>query len=243
MLAAMNPPSAAAPALESSPATGDIPDYLSRTYRWAYLSRRTLPWLDQPLVVSAILWGNAGRLMRAAVAEFEPGHRVLQAACVYGAFSRLLAERVGGAGALEVVDVAPLQVANLRRKLGGLSQVSARRADLAEPDGVGEGLRDGVCCFFLLHEVPPDARARIVDNLLAAVLPGGKVVFVDYHRPHRWHPLRPVMAQVFRRLEPYAPSLLGTDIEALSSRSGAFEWKKTTVFGGLYQKLVGIRRD
>ncbi len=217
-----------------------IPPYLSRTYTWAYLSHRTLPWLDRPSVVSAILWGNAGRLMRAAVSEFAPGERVLQAACVYGGFSPMLAEQVGTSGALDIVDVAPIQLANVGRKVAGLPQVRLVHRDLADPGEVGG--YEGVCCFFLLHEVPPPARSRIVDNLLAAVRPGGKVVFVDYHRPRRWHPLRPVMAQVFRWLEPYADSLLDAPIESLSPSAGEFEWRKTTSFGGLYQHVVAIRR-
>ena len=236
-----DPPSLLGPAAPGARAA--IPLYLSRTYTWAYLSRRTLPWLDRPLVVSAILWGNAGRLMRAAVAHFAPGQKVLQAACVYGDFSRMLAERVGPRGRLEVVDVAPIQLANARRKLAGLPQVRLRRADLAEPGARGaDGASDGVCCFFLLHEVPASQRARIVDNLLGAVRPGGKVVFVDYLRARRWHPLRPVMAQVFRWLEPYAPSLLGVEIASLTPRAGQFEWQKSTSFGGLYQQVVAVRR-
>ena len=49
-----------------------LPDYLRNTYSWAYLDHRTVPWLDRPVVVSAILWGNASRLMDAAVREFAP---------------------------------------------------------------------------------------------------------------------------------------------------------------------------
>ncbi len=221
---------------EASP---HLPHYLTSTYTWAYLNRHTLPWLDRSLVVSAILWGNAGRLMRAAVAEFQPGQRVLQAACVYGGFSAMLAERVGAGGALEVVDVAPIQIANVRRKLARHPQAQARVADLALPI---EQHHDGVCCFFLLHEVPHEQRARIVDNLLAAVAPGGVAVFVDYHRPHRLHPLAPVMRQVFRHLEPFAESLLDAPIASLSPRAAAFEWSHRTVFGGLYQHVVARRK-
>lgn len=228
------------PALRPAGADDPVPLYLRRTYSWAYLDHRTLGWLDRPLVVSAILWGNARRLMRAAVAEFRPGSRVLQAACVYGDFSALLAARVGAEGRLEVVDVAPLQVANARRKLAHLAQATVRRGDLAAacPDAAAY---DGVCCFFLLHEVPPSTRARIVDHLLEAVAPGGKVVFVDYHRPQPRHPLRWVMSLVFRWLEPYADSLLDADIPALSARAGEFSWRKRTLFGGLYQIVVGER--
>tara|TARA_R110001583_G_scaffold181927_3_gene339384 strand:+ start:11995 stop:12696 length:702 start_codon:yes stop_codon:yes gene_type:complete len=228
------------PPTESAASADVLPDYLRETYTWAYLSHRTLPWLDRSLVVSAILWGNAGRLMRAAVAEFSPGQRVLQAACVYGVFSPMLAARVGENGTLDVVDVAPIQIANVRRKLAAHTHARARLADLSEP--LGSKTYDGVCCFFLLHEVPEDQRRKIVDNLLAAVEPGGKAVFVDYHRCARWNPLAPVMNLVFRTLEPYAPSLLDTPIESMSGRAGEFDWTHRTLFGGLYQHVVAIRR-
>lgn len=224
---------------QTPPDAHAIPEYLSSTYTWAYLNHRTLPWLDRSLVVSAILWGNADRLMKAAVAEFTSGQRVLQAACVYGELSPMLARRVGPEGALDVLDVAPIQIANVRRKLSTLPQARAQQADLTQPL---DTTYQGVCCFFLLHEVPEDQRARIVDNLLAAVEPGGKALFVDYHRPRRWHPLGPVMNLVFRWLEPFAPSLLDVPIESLSARAGEFTWQRHTVFGGLYQHVVATRK-
>jgi SAM-dependent methyltransferase len=226
------------PAAVTPPGLRPLPDYLHRTYAWAYLNRRTLPWLDRGPVVSAILWGNARRLMQGAVAEFGTGQAVLQAACVYGDFSARLARQVGRSGRLEVVDVAPLQVANARRKLAPLPQARARVGDLTHPLA---RTYDGVCCFFLLHEVPEHLRRRVVDNLLAAVAPGGKAVFVDYHRPAPWHPLGPIMDIVFRHLEPYAPSLLDAPIAALSPRSGDFAWHRRTLFGGLYQHVVAVR--
>lgn len=242
MLAVMKSPISDLSLLPPVAAPGTVPGYLSRTYHWAYLNGRTLPWLDRSLVVSAILWGNAGRLMRSAVDEFACGQKLLQAACVYGPFSRLLADRVGSRGALEVVDVAPIQVANARRKLEGVAGARVRQADLSLPESVARDAWDAVCCFFLLHEVPPVERACIVHNLLGGVRPGGKIVFVDYHRMARWHPLRPIMALVFRRLEPFAESLLDLDITTLSPRGSAFTWIKTTCFGGLYQKVVGLRQ-
>jgi ubiquinone/menaquinone biosynthesis C-methylase UbiE len=194
--------------------------------------------LDRPAVVSAILWGNARRLMDSAVTEFAPGSHVLQTACVYGDFSARLARRVGPAGRLEVIDVAPLQIDNCRRKLAAYPHVRLRVVDASRHDGEGY---DGVCCFFLLHEVPEDYKHRIVDRLLASLRPGGKAVFVDYHRPRRSHPLRPVMRLVFRRLEPYAEALWRREITSYATRAGDCEWRKETYFGGLYQKTVAVR--
>jgi SAM-dependent methyltransferase len=216
------------------------PSYLRDIYTWCYLTPRNVSWLDKQFVVSAILWGNAHRLMTAAVAEFKPGSKVFQAASVYGKLLPMLAKRVGEQGRLDVVDVAPLQVNNAKSKLQGLENASVRRADLAE-EPIAKAAYDGVSCFFLLHEVPQDVRSKIVDNLLQAVKPGGKIVFVDYHRYAWWHPLRFIMAGVFKWLEPYAPSLLKQDITKISAQGPAFTWTKRTKFGSLYQIVIGTR--
>lgn len=227
------------PAVELDAGTA-LPDYLVRTYSWAYLRPHSLRLLDRHLVVNGILWGNYHALVRAACAEFARGDRVLQAASAYGNLSSCLATQIGGEGFLDVIDVAPLQVAHCRRKLAGRDNVQVRVADASIPGATGY---DGVCCFFLLHEVPDLQKRRIVNALLAAVRPGGKVVFVDYHRPLRWHPLRPVMAAVFRWLEPFAKSLVSRSIIDFAERPQDFEWRKNTRFGALYQVVVVKRQN
>jgi SAM-dependent methyltransferase len=223
--------SAALQAAEAPP----VPAYLRERYAWAYLWPASLRVLDRPLVVSGILWGNYARLKRAALDEIRAGQRVLQAACVYGDLSPDLAARVGAEGRLDVVDVAPIQVANCRRKLAAFPNARARHADAAAPGG---GPYDAVCCFFLLHEIPDEYKGGVVDGLLGSVAPGGKVVFVDYHRPHRLHPLRLPTGLVFDLLEPFARTLWHREIRSLAGAAGRFVWRKQTYFGGLYQKVV-----
>lgn len=222
---------AAPAARESVP----LPDYLVETYAWAYLRPRAVRILDRPAVVNGILWGNYRRLVTSACSEFVHGQRVLQAASVYGDLSSRLATRLGPRGFLDVIDIAPLQVDHCRRKLAAHRNVRVRVADAADP---GESGYDGACCFFLLHEVPDAHKRLIVDALLAAVRIGGKVVIVDYHRPERWHPLRPVMAAVFRWLEPFAAGLLRSQVHELASAHRSFHSRKETRFGGLYQKVI-----
>jgi SAM-dependent methyltransferase len=215
-----------------------LPDYLVRTYWWAYLTPTSLRLLDNSLVLTAILWGNLPRLVRAACDEFQPGDCVLQAASAYGNLSPELAAQVGSHGRLDVIDIAPLQVAHVQRKLRGFPQARARVADATEPV---DGVYDGVCCFFLLHEIPDAEKRAAVDALLAAVEPGGKVVFVDYHRAVRWHPLRAPMGLVFRWLEPFAYGLVDREVHSFASAPYDFVWSKETFFGGLYQKVVAVR--
>jgi len=215
-----------------------IPDYLRRTYGWAYLDPRTLRLLDHELVVDAILWGNYRRLVRAACAEFRPGEQVLQAASVYGSQPAKLADRLGPTGRLEVIDVSPLQVEHLRRKLASRANVSVRLADASAP---GSQARDAVCCFFLLHEMPDSYKRRVVGALLACVKPGGRAVFVDYAAPRWYHPLRGVMMLVNRFLEPYAASLWRHPIAGFADEAACFRWRERRLFLGLYQVVVAER--
>ncbi|SEQ96357.1 Methyltransferase domain-containing protein [Faunimonas pinastri] len=212
-----------------------VPEYLKNTYRWAYLDARTAPILDRHLVVQAILWGNADRLMDRAIAEFSPGDHVLQPAAVYGNFSQRLAAHLGPEGRLQVSDIAPLQVALTRRKLAAYPNAKVVRANAASP---ASGTYDGVCCFFLLHEVPGPFKRQIVNSVLASLQPGGKAVFVDYHRPGRFHPLRPIMKAVFHLLEPFAEELCASEIRKYADGAEGFAWSKETAFGGLYQIVI-----
>ncbi len=214
-----------------------LPAYLEDVYSWAYLSPRNLALLDRPWVVSAILWGNYRKLVRATLAEVQPGERVLQPACVYGDFSPRLATHVGPAGSLHVADVAPLQVANCRRKLRPYPNARACVRDAADLDGD----YDAVSCFFLLHELPDGYKRKVVDALLGCVVPGGKVIFVDYHRPHGAHPLKPAMSLVFDKLEPFAKALWKRDIRDFAGEPERFSWGKQTYFAGMYQIAVARR--
>lgn len=227
--------SATVPDAEALP----LPDYLVKTYTWAYLTPASLVILDNPVVMTAILWGNLPRLVKAACDEVGPGQRVLQTANAYGNLSVELAEAVGRGGRLEVVDIAPIQVEHCRRKLAGFPQARVRRADAANPGG---GHYDAVCCFFLLHEVPDSYKGAVIDGVLRSVAPGGKAVFIDYHRPQPWHPLRGVMNMVFRTLEPYAFGLIDAEIRDFAGDAESFTWSKETFFGGLYQKVVAVNQ-
>lgn len=225
--------------IDATAAEPAVPDYLKQTYTWAYLHPSALLAFDRPLVVSAILWGNYGRLLRATLEELRPGQSVLQPACVYGDFSQRVAAFLGHEGRLDVTDAAPIQVENCREKLAAFPHATARLRDATEPC---PDVYDAVCCFFLLHELPEDYKQRVVEALLGAVRPGGKAVFVDYHKPHPLHPLKAVMSVVFDTLEPFAKGLWQREIADYADDSAQFSWSKQTFFGGLYQKVVARRR-
>lgn len=96
---------------------------------------------------------------------------------------------------------------------------------------------DRALLFFLLHEQPLEVRRATLAEAMRAVRPGGRIVIVDYHRPHRLNPLRAPMAGVLRALEPYALDLWWHEIGEWLPRAPA-ALRKALLFGGLYQLVV-----
>jgi len=221
------------------PSTTGVPAYMHEVYCWAYLNPSNVKLLDREIIVSLILWGNSQRLKQALLMEITPKTTVLQAAHVYGTLIPEIASKLSHSGQLEVVEVSPLQAAICREKLRAFPQAVVRISDVAT---LRTQPRDLVSCFFLLHEIPCDYKRAVVNTLLAHVVPGGKAVFVDYHKPARLHPLRGVMNLIWHKLEPFTIELVDTEIKSVAEDNSAFTWSKETFFGGLYQKVVATRR-
>jgi ubiquinone/menaquinone biosynthesis C-methylase UbiE len=226
---------AEAPGLAVQPVA--VPAYLTQTYWWAYVHPRAVRVFERQWLVNLILWGNFGRLRDAALGalgETLPG-RTLQVACVYGDLTQKLAARIPADGSLDVVDVLPVQLANLARKLPSDAKVGLLLGDSAALD-IASGTYDRALLFFLLHEQPAEVRRNTLAEALRVVRPGGRVVIVDYHRPGPLNPLYWPMKGVLSALEPFALDLWEHELsEWLPDAAGHTNPDKILSFGGLYQ--------
>ena len=229
--------------IAGSAASLPVPSYLQEVYWWAYVHPRAVRLFEREWLVNMILLGNYARLRDAALAEIgcPAAGRILQVACVYGDLTVRLNEQIAGDGTLDVVDVMPIQLRNLQRKLPPDTKARLVHGDSTALE-FADGSYDQVLIFFLLHEQPLAGRRRTLAEAVRVVKPGGKIVLVDYHRPHGWHPLRSAMRAVLRRLEPFALDLWGAELEEyLPSGVKIAAARKQTYFGGLYQKVVFTR--
>ncbi len=220
-----------------------IPEYLQKTYWWAYVHPRAVRIFEREWLVNLILFGNYPKLRSLALDEIGPqaSGRTLQVACVYGDLTPRLRDRHGADGALDVIDVLPIQLQNLQRKLGSDTSVSLFQYNSAAL-GFADGSYDRVLVFFLLHEQPESTRRATLAEAFRVVKPGGKVIIVDYHRPSKWNPLRLPLLALLRRLEPFADDLFQHDLETyFPPNSQPSALRKQTFFGGLYQKIVVTR--
>lgn len=224
----------------SASAAPPVPRYLEQVYWWAYVHPKAVHLFEREWLVNAILFNNYGRLRDAALADLgQTVHgRTLQIACVYGNLTPRLQARLAGDAQLDVVDILPVQLANLRKKLPADERITLKQSDATALDSA-DAQYDQVLLFFLLHEMPEAVRRQTLSEAMRVLKPGGRMVIVDYHRPVKLHPLRPLMRQVFRHLEPYAMDLWGHEIESfLPADRPPLAIEKKTYFGGLYQKLV-----
>jgi ubiquinone/menaquinone biosynthesis C-methylase UbiE len=221
-----------------------IPSYLDVHYWWAYVHPNAVRVFERQWLASAILWGNYARLRDAALIDLGarlPG-RTLQVACVYGDLTTRLCRRVAaGSGTLDIVDILAVQLKNLREKLPADAPARMLRmdsADLKLPDAV----YDRAIVFFLLHEQPEGYRKRTMSELFRVVKPGGRIVIVDYARPHWWNPIRYVLGPVLTALEPFAHDLWRDDITAWMPKPWSERpLDRELLFGGVYQKIVITR--
>lgn len=220
--------------------SSEVPDYLTETYWWAYIHPRAVRLFDRMAVANLILFGNYRRLRRAALDALGLPIRgkTLQVACVYGDFTPAVALQLAGDASLDVVDVVPMQLQNLSRKLPAESPVSLYCRD-SSALGFEAASYDQAIIFFLLHEQPDTVRRKTLEEVLRVVKPGGRVVIIDYHRPHWLNPLRLLMRPLLTRLEPFALDLWKEEVRHWCPQDVADERvQKTTFFGGLYQRIV-----
>jgi ubiquinone/menaquinone biosynthesis C-methylase UbiE len=229
---------------ESMPALDiQAPYYLTAHYWWAYVHPRAVWLFERQWLVNLILWGNYRRLRNAAMAELGdvlPG-ATLQVACVYGDLTRTLIGPVAaGGGRLDIVDVLPMQLENLRGKLP--AGAPARLVEMDSADlKIADASYDQALLFFLLHEQPRAYRERTLSEVLRVVKPGGKIVIVDYALPRWWQPLRYLWRPLLAVLEPFALDLWRHEIVDWLPAGTGISWRKQSFFGGLYQKVVITR--
>jgi len=218
-----------------------IPDYLTRVYWWAYVHPRAVSLFERQWLVNLILWGNFAGLRDAALGALDQGAqgRTLQIACVYGDLTPRMVERLSPGARLDVVDILPIQLRNLAAKLVNANSVTLIHGDSAALP-CASAHYDRALLFFLLHELPEEVRRRTLAEALRVVRPGGKLIIVDYHRPHLLHPLHLPMAAILGALEPFALDLWRHEITHwLPAIPAVAAISKRTCFGGLYQ-IVSI---
>ena len=163
-----------------------IPLYQREFYSWLYESPRLTRWLDNQRLLNVLTFGFSSKMLRSCAGEIAVSSDVLQMGATFGDQIGVAAAKVGIYGHYDLLDVSMVQLRHQRNKYCYLYPfMRFVNGDASEPP---KRKYDVVICYMLLHEVPSATRARIVNNALDCLKPGGKAVFVDYNNSLVWHP-------------------------------------------------------
>ena len=199
-----------------------LPKYLTAIYGRIYENLKVSSFLDNPRLLKIFTLGNSSRLIDAALKEIKQSQKVLQIGATFGDQIEQTADRAE--------EKYKYLYSNMR----------FLRHDGREP--LSEKY-DVVLVYMLLHELPILSKIQVVNNALSCANENGRVVFIDYHNPGKWHPLRYFVRMFNRLYQPFAEKLWDREIYTLADKKNSFFWRKKTYFGDMYQKAVASRKD
>ena len=224
---------------------GGYPGYYLQKFHFqsdGYLSGPSAGRYDHQVEV---LFGGAAAAMRrqalvplkAALARRGAG-RLLDIGCGTGSFLR---EVKANHPRLQVtgLDLSPYYLAVARQKLRPWSR--ARFVEgTAETMPFGDEQFDAVSCIYLFHELPPEVRRAVVDEVRRVLRPGGVLVFVDSLQTGD-EPDYDAMLEYFPVAfhEPYYASYLEEDLDRLWGAGFSREARLPAYFS----KVLSYRRN
>lgn len=221
-----------------------LPVSVAGIYDWLYSNKDVYSFLDNDLFVNFITLGFHKKLVDSLLKEIKPNSHVLQLGCTFGLQMENVAYQIDEDGTYTIIDNNNKQIKRCLKKYEFLfNNMKFKFADAA--NFKIEQKFDCVICYNLLHELPPLSKVNVVCNALNSLNSGGKAIFIDYHNPAKYHPLRYFMRMFNRLYQPFAEKLWERSIDSYAQNVNVadYTWTKTTFGLGMYQKVVATKRN
>lgn len=193
------------------------PIYLVRYYWWAYLWQPAVWFFDHQVIINAILFGQYKKLMSATLSCVKtiPNGEILQLTCVYGSLTQNLLKKVFPR-CIHIADVADVQLKKICDKTSNDKHLIHTRMN-AEQLAYKDNAFSAMVLFFLLHEMPLEARHRVLSECMRVLSLNGMLIWTEYaplpskHILYRFYPSRFILT----RLEPFLSGFWDDDILSL----------------------------
>ncbi len=228
------------------------PEYLARNYWWAYIWDFSIWFWDHEPLVNMILFGNYKKLVKKTLERFKriKPNKTLHITAVYGSITPDLAKQLKGdnkQGEYHLIDITQGQLDTAAKKLRAQPETQDQVDNLvrmnAENLSYDDNSFDASLIFFLLHELPPEARQNVLAEAVRVTEPGGHLIITEYGertKTHFFHTFWP-SRKILGFFEPYVPGFISEDLDAVLAECAAKTGKKVVnthkelVFKGFYR--------
>lgn len=227
-----------------NPITKKLPAYLDFIYGHIYNNPDVCKKEDSFFACNKRTFFQYETLVKALNKEIKPNTDVLQLGISFGYQIKETALNIGTLSKYNILDICENEIKRASNKYSKeFTNLSFLHEDARSFKS--DTLYDTVICFMLLSQMPSASKQKVINNALSLVGKGGKVVFIDWHTPLFYHPLRYLVRMYNRLKHPFVERLWDRDISSYveTSLRSQFSWRKTTYFGRMFQKCVAIRKD
>lgn len=215
----------------------NTPSYIKNIYSWLYLKPYIYNFFDNSILLNILTLGYHSLLSEEIKKEISPHSNILQIGATLGSQIEKTYQSLGILGTYTIIDILPKILEKCQEK--NLEQhIKYINADASKAI---KGEYDTIIYHFLLHELPPTTRTKVLQNTLKTLKPGGKAIFIDYHLPSSYNPLKYFIRAINRLYQPFAETLWKNSIKDLTPDAHLYKWSKQTYFGGVYQKVVATK--
>ncbi len=213
------------------------PLYIKNIYSWLYLNLPIYNFFDNSILLNILTMGHHYLLTEELKKEITPHSNILQIGITLGSQIEKTHQSLGALGTYTIVDILPhiLETHQAKHLEQHIKYIEADASKTIK------GEYDTIICHLLLHELPQRTRKKLLKNIINSLKIGGKAIFIDYHTPSSYNPLKYIIRAVNRLYQPFAETLWKASIKDLTPDAENCKWSKQTYFGGIYQKVVATK--
>jgi len=216
-----------------------IPEYLTSVYSRRYFHPLFSKLFDDDWLVSIGSFFQNGKLTKIVTNEIIEGNDVLQLGIAFGKFEREIAQKMNSNGLYHIEDISAQNIENLKPRISPWVNITVKERDFTLPNNERY---DIVVGYFILHELPEVRKRLVLERAISALKPEGKMIFIDYAQPDKFHPLKYPVKMFNRLYEPFAESLWYNEIKDYAPKTNQLIWDKKTFFKNMYQCVIAQRR-
>lgn len=137
------------------------------------------PYYDLIMKVLTLGREHALRQLEVDLSTAKPGDHVLEVGCGTGTLTLALARRVGLAGTVDGVDIAPEMVRVARRKHRSAASPATFTVAPIDTMPFPDKAFDVAVCSFMIFHMPDEVRQRGLRELARVLRPGASLLVVD----------------------------------------------------------------